>query len=391
MAKRVTKPKAPTEKVIALPDPSGIPTPVPISMRDVLGQDRAVETLQSALRSNRIHHAWIFSGPLGVGKCSLALSFAAALLDPTTSSGLDRFVEPEEDSRTQKLLKSGTHPDLQIVVKELARFHHDSKIRARMQTNIPVDVIEDFVIVPATKSANYATSTMSRMHRAFIIDEAELMNDAAQDMLLKTLEEPPPGTVLILVTSHPEKLQPTILSRCQPVRLGLLPTDAMNAWAKKNLADLAAGPERDWLLEFAEGSPGIVVAAREAGIYAWHQSLAPLLALILKGKYTPEFSPAAVQLLDTYSTTWVEQHENASKEAANRAGSKWLFRIISGILRKQLRAAASRGQSLEPSLQAIQLVSDAESQMHSNVQAPAVLDSMGAEIAAAFASPLAKV
>lgn len=382
VAKRVSKPKAAVEKVVARPE-AGISVPAPVPMSDVLGQERSIEVLQSALRSERVHHAWIFHGPAGVGKFTLALSFAATLLDPTSSGGLSGFVEPEEGSRTQLLLKAGTHPDLQIVVKELAKFHESSQVRDRKLLNIPVEVIEKFLIEPATKSAVTTNSSGARARRVFIVDEAELIRPDGQNQILKTLEEPPAGTVIILVTSQEERLLPTIRSRCQRIGLGLLPPDAMNSWMKKHAADVS-GAEKEWLLEFAQGAPGVVEAAKKAGLYAWHQTLSPMLAQMMKGKYVLEFSAAAHQLLETYSTTWVDDHENASKEAANRAGSNWLFRIVSDVLRKQLRTAKS-ASVIEPTLDAIQLVREAEIQLASNVQQASALDSMGAEIANVFA------
>lgn len=158
----------------------------------------------------------------------------------------------------------------------------------------------------------------------------------------------------------------------------------MNLWMKKHAQEVS-GSEKDWLLEFAQGAPGVVEAARKAGLYSWYQSLAPMLLQMMKGKYVLEFSAAAHQLLDTYSTTWVDDHENASKEAANRAGANWLFRIVSDVLRKQLRTAKVSSQ-IETTLDAIQLVREAEIQLASNVQQAAALDSMGAEIASAFAT-----
>lgn len=343
-----------------------------------------MEVLQSSLRSERVHHAWIFHGPAGVGKFTLALSFAATLLDPTSNGGLAGFVEPEEGSKTQELLRAGTHPDLQLVVKELSRFLDDPKHRLAKQSNISVHVIKKFLIEPATLSAVSVTSVNSRIRRVFIIDESELLDDPAQNKILKTLEEPPPGTAIILITSHEEELLPTIRSRCQRLGLGLLPPDAMNLWMKKHAQEVS-GSEKDWLLEFAQGAPGVVEAARKAGLYSWYQSLAPMLLQMMKGKYVLEFSAAAHQLLDTYSTTWVDDHENASKEAANRAGANWLFRIVSDVLRKQLRTAKVSSQ-IETTLDAIQLVREAEIQLASNVQQAAALDSMGAEIASAFAT-----
>ena len=379
MAKRVAK-KTAAVREIALPEPVAIDIPAPVPMSAVLGQDRAVSVLQRALKAGKLHHAWLVGGPQGVGKFTLALSFASVILDPTSAVGLDGQVAPEEGSQTQQLLAAGTHPDLHVIVKELARFHPDADVRNRKLTNIPTLVIEEFLIGQAERSA--VTTRHGMAGKVFIIDEAELLDAAAQNRLLKTLEEPPPGTVLILVTSQEERLLPTIRSRCQRVTLGPLDHESMMKWARLELADVASG-ERDWLIEFAEGAPGVAAAAREAGLFEWHKTLSPLLAEAVKGKHAMEFAAAGAELIEKYAASWVEEHPNASKESANRAGARWLLRILGGRLRSGLAAG---GRPTEVYLESIDLTHSLEMQLLHSVQPQFALDLYMSELAARFAA-----
>jgi hypothetical protein len=96
--------------------------PVPLPLSALLGQDRASGILVDSLRSDRVHHAWIFHGPAGVGKCTAAAAFASLLLDPTTAAGLSGEIAPDPESTTQQMLSAGTHPDFHYIAKELATY-----------------------------------------------------------------------------------------------------------------------------------------------------------------------------------------------------------------------------------------------------------------------------
>ncbi|MEM9373943.1 MAG: hypothetical protein AAGA55_09895, partial [Planctomycetota bacterium] len=199
---------------------ASMPVQAPVALDAVLGQDRAVSQLAAAMASGRLHHAWIFHGPEGVGKFTTALAWAAMLLDPTTAPGLTGAFACEPDSPTQRLLASGTHPDLHVVRKELARFSSDARVRDAKLATIPKAVVEDHLIAPASVAPVMRTGSM--MGKAFIVDEAELLdrspaNAPTQNAILKTLEEPAPGTLIVLVTSSEDRLLPTIRSRCQRV------------------------------------------------------------------------------------------------------------------------------------------------------------------------------
>ena len=104
-------------------------------MRRILGQSRAVDTLAGALRSGRLHHGWIFSGPKGVGKYTTALEFARILLDPAA--------ETDEQSQSSRLVDAGTHPDLHLVYKELALHSDNPRVRLLKLLTIPIDVLRE--------------------------------------------------------------------------------------------------------------------------------------------------------------------------------------------------------------------------------------------------------
>ena len=348
MAKRPAKSKpsdAPERRASAQPPALVHPAPVPLD--SILGQARALQTLRAAIRSQRIHHAWIFHGPAGVGKFTAALAFAAVLLDPSSAPTLAGEIAPDPDSPVQRLLAAGTHPDLHVITKELALFSSEPEVRKRKLITIPKAVIDEHLLGPAALGPSMPSS--ARATKVFIVDEAEALdasptNAPSQNAILKTLEEPPEGTVIILVTSSEEQLLPTIRSRSQRVPFTPLSGGEMLAWLEQSGLDLPR-EERDWLLEFSAGSPGVLAMANRAGLHAWHRKLSPLLEALDRGKYSIELAPAMAQLIEEWAVRWVQEHENASKELANRLGAEWIFRLLGEHARGRLRAAAGSGDS----------------------------------------------
>lgn len=379
MAKKPSKPRPVEEAEAPRPEPEAIALPAPIPLRHLLGQERAVEALQSALRSGRVHHAWIFHGPRGVGKFTAAVSFAATLLDPTSSAGLDGFVEPDPDSKAQTLLRAGTHPGLRLVVKELARFSSNPQVRTQKLSVIPNQVVEEFLVEPARLTTSTPGAAASKV---FVVDEAELLAAPSQNTLLKTLEEPAPGTVIILVTSAEERLLPTIRSRCR--RVGFVPLSEKNlaAFAKSRKLELL--PEAlAWLLAFAEGSPGRLLEAHRGGIWTWKKTIENSLSAAAAGRYSIELGAAMAQLTEAWAVKWVEEHANASKETANREAARWMLGLLAHEARSRLHSTASKGENASRApLRWLDLVREAESQVASNVATAFVLESLSAEMAA---------
>lgn len=192
-----------------------------VRFRDVKHQDRALAVIRRALASGRTHHAYLFEGPEGVGKEMAAWALAARLLCLATDLAPD--AEACGQCASCRLLAANNHPDFHLVHRGLHKFHPERSVRMSKGLFLGIDLIRHFVIEPATMKP-----TQGRC-RAFVIRDAERMNDDAQNALLKTLEEPPGNAGLILVTSSGARLLPTIRSRCQNVSFDLLPAAFVRA------------------------------------------------------------------------------------------------------------------------------------------------------------------
>ncbi len=359
------------------------PAPRPLPLSGIIGQEQAVASLRAAIQSGRIHHAWVFHGPTGVGKFTTALAFAALILDPTSAPDLSGQIEPDPESQTQTLLAAGTHPDLHIITKELAAVSREAKTRDSKQKNIAVDVLEEFLLEPAARTRGSGQESLAA--KVFIVDEAELMDRHGQNALLKTLEEPAPGSVIILITANEDRLLTTVRSRCQPVAFGPLSAKDMTRWmkaAKLDVSGLDAG-SRDWLMTFAEGSPGQVVLAVGTGLVEWHRTLAPMLAEVDRGRYPIDLGQTMAKLTDEWATARIEAPggANVSKDAANKAAARQMFRLVAEHYRTRLRHAAEKAEGCERALAALELVSEAERQADAAVQGVFVMDNLAAQLA----------
>ncbi len=346
-------------------------------MRNILGQTRAIAMLQGALRSDRIHHAWIFAGPAGVGKFTTAIEFARVLLDPAAGPNLAGVIEADPAGETSRLIDAGTHPDLHVIRKELARYSESALIRNRKLTNIPVDVLREHMIggmVEGRYIDPKAHATAVRGHgKVFIIDEAELVDPTGQNIMLKTLEEPPPRTYIVLVTSRPDRLLPTIRSRCSLVKFTPLDDEAIGAWISQ--ADLSAEPrELEWVKSFAQGSPGQAELAMTYGFYQWHQSIDTMLQCASRGEFPAELGEAMAALVEDFAIAWVKNHKNASKDAANKAGARHMFAILASYAQNHLRRNAPGGGDVW--MQIIDLVRTSESQLFSNVNQKMIFENL---------------
>ena len=235
----------------------------------LLGHDVAEATLLDAMRSGRMHHAWLITGPDGVGKATLAYRFARRVL-----AGM-----PAEDSLALdandpvfRRVAAGAHADLHTV--ELA---YDEK-RRRMRTQIAVDDVRKI-------SAFMSLTPAEGGWRIVIVDGAEEMNQSSANALLKILEEPPRRALLVLTCTAPGRLLPTIRSRCRRLRLDPLKADAMERLLSIYLPEQSA-EERGRLVTVAEGSPGrALMLAQDDGL-----KVAGLVDEVLAA--LPELKPA---------------------------------------------------------------------------------------------------
>ena len=257
---------------------------------DVRHQDAALRRLEQAMRSGRLPHAMLFAGPEGVGKRMTALRLAQrilcsgrplplvqeslvreSLLTPTTAGiPLAPDAAPRQGSRETSALdacgrcddchavETGMHLDLQIVERTMNRLHLDPLVRRRQANDLGVDVIRHFLIEPASRHPVRGRA------KVFIIEEAERMNNAAENALLKTLEEPPGSSYLILLATSEDRLLPTTRSRCRMICFGRLPDDFVRAHLAQQL-DLSED-DMAYLVGLADGRPGIALQCATAGL-----------------------------------------------------------------------------------------------------------------------------
>lgn len=214
-------------------------------------------------RRGAMPHALLLSGPAGLGKRAFAADLAALLL----------CERPQERAcgscRSCLLIAAGSHPD-RVEVK--LEFRDDGKT---LRTEIVVEQIR-------VLSQRLSMTAQFGGHQLALIDPADLMNTAAANALLKTLEEPGPGTVMVLISDQSSRLPATIRSRCQ--RLDFLlpnPADAV-AWLKRQGVDGAAQA-----LDAAAGNPGLALELARGGGLALRTEVVSDLAALWQRKAAP--------------------------------------------------------------------------------------------------------
>lgn len=350
----------------------------------VFGQDAATQRLVQALSAGRPHHAWIFSGPTGVGKRTAAIRFAALLVDPDTTSDDLRSFAPPVASRSADLLRLGTHPDVHLIRKERAATSTDRDLRERKQLNIPIGLLRELMIGGASgdghpHESRVAHSPVLGAGKVFIIDEAELLDLDGQNALLKTLEEPPPRTTIVLVASHEDRLLPTIRSRCQRVTFGPLDQASMQRWTERHLDP--ATPDLAWALGFAGGSPGLALEAIEHGLHAWHLQLDAIVTDLAAGRVGPAMAESMAELVGVFSEGVVKANPDASKEAANRKAAGFLLLVMGTIIRRRLVTAVADGAvgQVDALGACVDAMVEAERAMSSNVNQKLVLANLVAQ------------
>ncbi len=309
--------------------------------------------------------------------------FAQLLLDPQTGPQ-DRaaFCAPV-DTRVAQLMSAGTHPDYHVIRKELASLSESRELRERKQLNIPLDLLRERMLGGVDGEGRHHESAVFRTAalnhgKVFIVDEAELLDADAQNAMLKTLEEPPPGTVVVLVTSREDRLLPTIRSRCQRVSFGPLSAESMRAWWQTSGLEVDPA-DRPMIDAFADGAPGMALRAVAFGLPAWHAEISPQFDALEAGGFPAGLGERLAELVDELAKSVVENDENASKDAANRLGTRLLVRLLGLRVATALRDAGEDAALLERAVAAQELLAQFEQHVRSNVNLKHALGNLVAQ------------
>jgi len=283
---------------------------LPRTNPDLLGHEAAEQRLFEAWRSGRLPHAWLLTGPRGVGKATLAYRFARFVLaggkESPTASPL--YLAPETPIFQRTAV--GSHGDLLVIESD------NEEGRKRKLREISVKEsrrIGPFLSMTAAEGG----------WRVVVIDSADEMNRAAGNAILKLLEEPPSKTLLLLVSHNPGRVLPTIRSRCRHLALRPLNEETMGRLLQSQQPDLEPDT-RNALINLAEGSIGNALRLiAEGGLDLYEELLGFLNAL-------PDLDIPAL-------------HDFAGRLSGPRAGESWF--VVTDLLSQWL-ANRIKGRAL---------------------------------------------
>ncbi len=285
-----------------------------MSWQRILGHDKVVEAFSRARGRGRLAHAYLFSGPAGVGKRLVAGELAKALLcqGPDANGKLQAC----DQCPACVLVEAGTHPDFFAVG------------RPEEANEVPIEAMRDLCRSFSLKSAR-------GKGKLAILDDADDLNDAAANCFLKTLEEPPPGSVFILVGTGPERQLPTIRSRCQVVRFAPLDQEVLENWLQSQGID--DPQQRSRLARLSGGSPGQALALADPELWKFRRRL-------LEGIARPHVDSVGL------SRAWMEFIEEAGKDTASqRRRAALVLRLLIAFLKDALALSVGDcDQSADP-------------------------------------------
>jgi DNA polymerase-3 subunit delta' len=290
-----------------------------VSWQKVRGHEEWVEAFDRVVRRGRLAHAYLFTGPPGIGKRLFAGELAKALL--CESPGKTRL-EACDQCPACTLVEAGTHPDLIVadrpeekselpieVVRNLCRFLDLKPMRAHLRTG----------------HAHGLQPLGFQAGRLVILDDADDLNAESANCFLKTLEEPPPGAVLTLIGTSADRQLSTIVSRCQQIHFRPLPESVIAKLLATNGIKDSALVQR--LARLSGGSMGRAMDLADPALWEFRGRL-------LQGLSRPE--PDGVSL----AQAWIRFAEEAGKEAAlQRRRAALVLHLLIDFLKDALSVA----------------------------------------------------
>ena len=277
-----------------------------MSWQRVRGHEALVRSFQRVVGRGRLAHAYLFTGLRGVGKKLFATELARALLCERSGGDAAAALDACDVCPACIQVDAGTHPDFLCAG------------RPEESLEFPIEVMRDVCQRFSLKSAR-------GRGKVVLIDDADDLNEESANCFLKTLEEPPPRSVLILIGTSPDRQLPTILSRCQLVPFGPLPTAEVAALLRSGGVEDPALIDR--LLPLSEGSPGIAHALSDPALWEFRKTLVQSLTAARLN---------SVEL----ARQWTRFVEEAGKEsAAQRQRASLCLGLLLSLLQDALRVS----------------------------------------------------
>src|SRR5262245_30539385 len=269
----------------------------------VRGHEEIVQGFRKVVARGRLGHAYLFTGPPGVGKRLFAQELARSLLCENPPGPLDAC----DACPACVQVDAGTHPDFFPAA------------RPPESLEFPIDLMR-------TLCGQFALKSARGRGKVIVIDDADDLNQGSANCFLKTLEEPPPRSLLILVGTTRERQLPTVVSRCQVVRFTPLKDDLVGELLEaQGVSDPAL---RERLIRLAGGSPGLALTLADPALWE------------MRGRLIAGLTGRPVDSVDL-SKAWWSFVEDAGKEsAAQRTRAQLVIRLVVDFLRDALAVAA---------------------------------------------------
>ncbi len=293
-----------------------------MSWKHILGHDRVRTALERVWRRGRLAHAYLFVGAPGIGKRLFAMELAKALLCERLSPGDKATLAACDACSDCKQIPAGAHPDLHVAG------------RPADKNEFPIEVMQAFC-------QNFHLKSARGRGKVAILDDADDVNEESGNCFLKTLEEPPPRSTLILIGTAAERQLATITSRCQIVRFAPLQEDQVVAILRQHGIDDATHARR--LARLSGGSPGVALAHADPALWHFRRTL-------LGGLTAARVNSVAL------SKEWIDFVDQAGKESAQkRQRAAQVLRLLIQMIQDAL-AIALRAEPRETDPQDLKLL-----------------------------------
>jgi DNA polymerase-3 subunit delta' len=341
----------------------------------IIGHERAVDMLRASIRGGRIAHAYLFTGMEGSGKHTLALAFAMAVNCQADAPGGQQWPDvPCGICASCVRFGRGSHPDLievNLETQAASMGEVGGKSKSGPAKELRIDAIREM-------QANVGLSPHSARWKVYIVGDADKMNDEASNALLKTLEEPPAHTIIILLAPDDTSVLPTIASRCFLVPLRSMSRETISRALVRKWG--AESEQADLLAALSGGRLGHAVRLMEdhESLERRRSGLQELSVLSgahvndrvnMAGRYAKMFTetrPALYEMLQDWEGWWRDV-------IAVRASAP---ELVANIDQMPALQSAARKHTAKSALSAIQLIQDTRQQLLENVNPRVALEAL---------------